>query len=54
MLHSTSAEIKSLATLTIAKLEAMKKKGGFDSSTDSAYLSWNKCANISSPVTAAA
>ena len=38
MLHSTSAEIKSLATLTIAKLEAMKKKGGFDSSTDSGIL----------------
>ena len=38
MLHSTSSEIKSLATLTIAKLEAMKKKGGFDSSTDSGIL----------------
>ena len=53
MLHSTSAEIKSLATLTIAKLEAMKKKGGSIVARTVAYLSWNKCANISNPVTVA-
>jgi hypothetical protein len=38
MLHSTSTIVKSSATLTVTKLESMRKKGGFDSSTDNGLL----------------
>ena len=49
MLHSTSKTIKSLATLTVTKLESMRKKGGFDSSTDNGILVLEQvCLNIKS------